>query len=550
MYGPKTEFSQHLHKTKYRLENETFEEWAHRISDSLFPHEEEKYHKMSDILKNQRFMPGGRISVALGNSNKLTPFNCFVSSQLSDNLESIWSILTEAGRILSMGGGVGYDFSPLRPSGSKVSSVNGPAGGPVNFMKLFNTQGEIMASTGGRRSAQMGVLRIDHPDIESFIRAKQDGTSLSAFNLSVGVTNKFMRAVEKDEPFDLTFNGRVYKTVSARSLWNLIMRSTWDWAEPGVLFLDTINENNNLNYCETISATNPCGEQVLPPSNCCLLGSFNLTKYIKDDLIFNWLSFANDIPLVVEAYDNLIDSAVYPTQEQRYEQRSKRRIGLGITGLANAGEILGYPYGSVVFLQFAETVMKVLRNRTYMASIELSKERGQFEALDGHVEDYLSSPYIQNNISGEMIDTIRETGIRNSHLISIAPTGTMSLCADNISSGIEPVFSYTYDRAVNDQIIEVSDYAYKFYDVKGKTSNEVSLDEHLAVLALIQKYVDSSVSKTINVPNETKWDDFKEVYFKAWKYGIKGVTTFRSEGKRSGILSCKYDPVTGERSCE
>jgi ribonucleoside-diphosphate reductase alpha chain len=549
------------------LVNETFEEYCHRIASELFPCEEEKYHKLSKILKEQRFIPGGRISVALGNSNKLTPFNCFVSRKIEDNLESIWAALIDAGRILSMGGGVGYDFSKLRPSNDLVSSCNGPAGGPVKFMELFNTQGKIMSSTGGRRSAQMGVLRIDHPDIESFIRAKQDGTSLSAFNLSVGITDKFMEAVISDNPFVLTFGGDIYKTVQARSLWNLIMRSNWDWAEPGVLFLDTINRMNNLSYCETISATNPCGEQVLPPNNCCLLGSFNLTKYLTKmagGFYFEYASFKSDIPIIVEAYDNLVDLATYPKPEQRKEECSKRRMGLGVTGLANTMSIMGYPYGSEKFLEFTGKILQTLTLTAYDTSITLAEDRGQFSQLDNHIEEYVSSPFIQSNLPPEFIERIRKNGIRNSHLISIAPTGTMSLCCDNVSSGIEPIFAYEFDRVIDDQIYTISDYAYNFYGVLGKTVKDVTIKEHLDVLSTVQKYVDSSVSKTINVSSSTAWEDFKDIYLLAYKSGCKGVTVFRMASKRLGVLSetldggnregilksCKYNPETGQKECE
>ena len=418
----------------------------------------------------------------------------------------------------------------------------------------------------------MGVLRVDHPDIGEFIRAKRNSDRLTGFNVSVGITDKFMEALESDDDsFELVFEGVVYDTISAKELWDEIMLSTWDWAEPGVLFIDRIKEMNNLWYCEEISATNPCGEQPLPYYGACLLGSFNLTKYIEDSK-FDYKSFKEDIPHVVRAMDNVIDRTIYPLKQQSDEAKNKRRMGLGLTGVANAGELLGHKYGDESFLSWMEGILKILRNGTYAASIELAKEKGPFPL---YREDYNKSNFIKT-LPYTIRKELKKHGIRNSHLTSIAPTGTISLVADNVSGGIEPVFSHFYDRTIQTfegpKVERVSDYGFE-RNVKGRTSSEVSVMEHLEVLALAQHYVDSACSKTCNVGDGVSYEEFKEVYIQAWKKDCKGVTTFRAAGKRFGILNeaveteeenkseiketteevgaeaCFIDPQTGQREC-
>ena len=426
----------------------------------------------------------------------------------------------------------------------------------------------------------MGVLRVDHPDIKDFITAKRNSDKLTGFNISVGITDKFMEALSsEDDSFDLVFEGRTYSTISAKELWDLIMESTWDWAEPGVLFIDRIQEMNNLYYCEEIAATNPCGEQPLPPYGACLLGSFNLTRYLykvnsgDEFYSFNFTQFKKDIPHVVRAMDNIIDRTIYPLKEQSDEAKNKRRMGLGLTGLANAGEMTGHPYASDGFMKWAEKVFACLRDNTYRASALLAKEKGPFPL---YREDYLKGNFIRT-LPQSVKKEIRQHGIRNSHLTSIAPTGTISLVADNVSGGIEPVFSHYYDRTIQTpsgpRVERVEDYAYT-KGTSGRKADDISVHEHLAVLTLAQHYVDSACSKTCNVGDDVSYEEFKSVYENAWKEGAKGCTTFRMSGKRYGILqtveeeekstsetespgeesgteatACFFDPLTGQREC-
>jgi len=519
-------------------------------------------------------MPGGRIQSAVGSIRNVTPYNCFVSGTIDDSFvdgqSSIMGRATEAATTMRMGGGIGYNFGTLRPRGSVIRKLGSTSSGPISFMSIFDAICNCIASSGHRRGAQMGVLPVDHPDIEEFIHCKQNSDQLNGFNISIGITDDFMRSVEQGQGFDLTWRGEVYSTIDARALWEKIMRSTWDYAEPGVLFIDAINDWNNLKYCETIAATNPCGEQPLPPHGACLLGSFNLTKYIyhqearhTDDsgagYHFDWLQFEADILPVVRAMDRVIDIASYPLREQEMEAHDKRRMGLGITGLANAGEAIGFRYGSQKFLEFEAHVLERLRDGAYAASVELAKVKGAFPAF--RAAEYLDSPFIQT-LPSTIRNDIADYGIRNSHLLSIAPTGTISLCADNVSSGIEPVFAKrltrTYQTDDGPEEVELVDYGLATWGVEPTECSDVTAAEHLDVLTTAQRYVDSSVSKTCNVSPDMPWADFKQLYMDAWKGGAKGCTTFNPAGKRMGILkaepaeavSCKLDPETGRKDCE
>lgn len=578
-YGPVTAISKEVHATKYRGENETFYDYACRVSAALADSEEHRA-SLKETLLDQRFLPGGRIQAGAGSPKKVTLFNCFLSPKIEDNSESIMNAVKDSFMTLRTGGGIGYDFSGIRYKGARINSLDSSASGPLSFMDIFDATCKAVMSAGHRRGAQMAALRCDHPDIEAFVRSKQNETRFRNFNISVGVTDKFMQAVVNKEPFDLVFDGKVISQVDAYALWEEIMRSTYDYAEPGILFLDTINNNNNLWYAEELVSSNPCGEVPLGYNGTCLLGSLNLVKYITRNAYksydgttgyhFNVHKFSKDIFTAVRALDRVIDISMFPLEAQKIEAQNKRRMGLGITGLANCLEIMGMKYGDEESLIATKAIMTVLRNTAYAASIELAKEKGSFPLFD--VEKFLASEFVQG-LPLHLQEDIRKYGIRNSHLISIAPTGTISLTADNVSSGIEPPFQLEYTRYMQlgpdeGKTEVVKDFAWNFYGVKGRTANEISAKEHVDMLTTVAKYVDQAVSKTCNVGPEVSWDEFKDIYMQAWKGKAKGVTTFREVGKRFGVLrslppdaapvesdveegggACTIDLVTGIRSC-
>lgn len=564
-YGPTVPFSEELHAQKYRSPGESFEDAMTRVASAL-KDTDEHFHEFRDILLNMRFMPAGRIQTSMGSTKNTTPYNCFVSPAIADTFVddkfSIMDCAKYAAATMRMGGGIGYDFSTLRPRGAHIKKLESLSSGPISFMDIFDAVCRCTASSGHRRGAQMGVMRVDHPDIKEFIHAKTNTTRLTGFNVSVAITDEFMSAVYSGKSFPLRFGGEIYRFVDARELWEMIMRATWDWAEPGVLFIDQINRMNNLYYCETIAATNPCGEQPLPPFGACLLGSFNLVQYLNahphSGYFFDFDMFIADIPHVVRAMDNVVDRATYPLPQQETEAKAKRRIGLGVTGLANAAEALGMPYGSSDFLTFEETILCTLRNAAYKASADLAVEKGAFQLFKPRK---FSHGQFFKTLPEDIQEQIKKTGLRNSHLLSIAPTGTISLCADNVSSGIEPVFDYSFDRTVIEftgpRVETVQDYGVSVLGVRGKRASEVTVQEHVDVLVTAQKFVDSAVSKTCNVPKDISWDAFKNIYFDAWQRGAKGCSTFRVGGKRSGVLesappaglTCEID-ASGRKSCE
>lgn len=570
MTGPQVPFCDDLHATKYRGEGEDHREAMGRNASAMAD-DEEHFQAIREIYTELRFLNAGRVQAAMGSTKKITASNCYVSGTIEDSYVdghgSIIGRVWDAAKTMRMGGGIGYDFSTIRPRGALIKKLQSQASGPVSFMDIYDAVCRCTASSGHRRGAQMGVLRCDHPDIEEFIRAKQNKTRLTGFNTSVAITDRFMECLESGEPFPLTWGGEVHREVDAKDLWEMIMRSTYDWAEPGVLFIDTINRMNNLYYCEEIAATNPCGEQPLPPYGACLLGSFNLVKYLKRYAIgkheFDWELFKVDIPPVVRALDNVIDRSHYPLYEQEKEARAKRRLGIGVTGVANCIEALGYSYGGVGFIRQLDEILSCLSNETYRASAMLASEKGPFPLFDASM--YLTAPFVMG-LDEDVQQLIAEHGIRNSHLTSIAPTGTISWCADNVSSSIEPVFSYSCTRILQTfdgpEKVVVEDYGYRVLGTRGKTSEFVTPDEHLAVLACASRHVDSAVSKTCNVPKNIPWDDFKNIYVDAWRMGCKGCTTYRSGGLREAVIdveaagtgtdgvACYIDPTTGRKECE
>lgn len=584
MSGPKIPVAVWADEQKYRQEGEEYNQKVARVAEALSDGEEH-FQKFRDILKYQRFLPGGRVQAAAGSYRRVTAFNCFVMKDVPDSMEGIMDVAKEAAVTMQLGGGVGYDFSGIRPRGSRIKSIGSKASGPVSFMGIMDALCKTIASAGHRRGAQMGCLRVDHPDIMEFIAAKANHDQLTQFNISVLVTDEFMTAVKDDSDFELRFEDRVYDTIRARSLWETILRNTWDWAEPGVIFIDRVNKMNNLWYCENISATNPCGEQPLPEYGACLLGSFNLTKYVSQtwgqggtgpvSFSFNWDQLEHDIPHVVRAMDNVIDETTYPLPQQEQEAKNKRRMGLGITGLGNVLGALGIVYGSEKAKEWTRGLLKFIVNRMYMSSASLAAEKGSFPLFDK--DKYLQGQFIQK-LDDDVKEAISKVGIRNSHLSSIAPTGTISLTANNVSSGIEPVFSLSYDRTIQTfegpMIEKVEDYAYREWNISCDTADSISVQDHVGMLTASQEWIDSAVSKTCNVGSDVSWEEFKDVYMQAYDGGAKGCTTFRAAGKRFGILNasasediveeeepkadetvveggaCYIDPETGIRSCE
>jgi ribonucleoside-diphosphate reductase alpha chain len=554
-------------ETKYSQNGESQDAMNGRVAYAMAD-DTEHGDTLKEIFRGKRFIPGGRILAAMGSTRVVTANNCYVMDTLPDSMDGIMRVLGEAAETMRQGGGVGYDFSTLRPSGARIVSLDSSSSGPISFMGVFDAMCATISSAGHRRGAQMGVLRVDHPDIEEFIEIKTQQGKLTNFNLSIAITDEFMEAVHLDLPFDLVFEGRVYKTISAKALWLKIMRATWDWAEPGVIFIDRVNDWNNLHYCETIASTNPCGEQPLPPYGACLLGSLNLVKYVKPVAAsqvgyeFDYDQMEADIPHIVRGMDNVVDRAHYPLGEQAQSAQDKRRMGMGITGLANAAELLGLPYGSDEMLKFTEDLMERYRDSVYWASTMLAKEKGPFPLFEE--DEYLNSLFVKTLHEG-IQEHIRAYGIRNSHLLSIAPTGTISMYADNVSSGIEPPYSLEYESTVIDKdgskiTFDVKDWLYDTHGIKGRTAMDLDVLSHVKVLTTVQKYVDSAVSKTVNIGDNVTFEEFVEVYLEAYNGGAKGCTTFREAGKRMGVrktkteeeegAACTIDFVTGVRTCD
>ena len=503
-------------------------------------------------LEGFKFLPAGRITAGAGTGRNVTLFNCFVMGTISDSMGGIFDGLKEAALTMQQGGGIGYDFSTIRPRGAEVKGVAADASGPLSFMDVWDAMCRTIMSAGSRRGAMMATMRCDHPDIEAFIEAKKDPARLRMFNLSVLITDPFMAAVKADGPWELVFGDRVYQTLNARDLWNKIMRSTYDVAEPGVIFIDRINEANNLNYCETIAATNPCGEQPLPPYGACLLGSINLPTLVTgafgkkarlDPVALDAL-----VRVAVRMMDNVVDASRFPLPQQEAEAKAKRRIGLGVTGLADALLMLGLRYGSQAAARQTEDWMHQIARAAYLASVGLAREKGAFPLFKA--AGYLASGTMRA-MDADVRAAVAEHGIRNALLTSIAPTGTISLYAGNVSSGIEPVFAYAYTRKVlqkdgSRSEEEVVDFAVRLWrETQGDAPlpdhfvNAQTLPplDHVRMQAAAQKWVDSSISKTINCPEDISFDDFKEVYMAAWDQGCKGCTTYRPNAVTGSVLT-------------
>ncbi|SIQ40962.1 ribonucleoside-diphosphate reductase class II [Paracoccus thiocyanatus] len=510
---------------------------------------EDRFHA---ALADFKFLPAGRILAGAGTGREVTLFNCFVMGTIPDSMGGIFEMLKEAALTMQQGGGIGYDFSTIRPRGAEVKGVAADASGPLSFMDVWDAMCRTIMSAGSRRGAMMATMRCDHPDIEAFIEAKQDSARLRMFNLSVLVTDAFMQAVKADGPWDLRFDGKVYHTVQARDLWNRIMRATYDYAEPGVIFIDRINQQNNLNYCETIAATNPCGEQPLPPYGACLLGSVNLARLVEApftaDARLNPEALDELVRTAVRMMDNVVDASKFPLPQQAAEAQAKRRIGLGVTGLADALLMLGLRYGADDAVAQTRVWMKAIARSAYLASVDLAREKGAFPLFDA--QKYLASGFMQR-MDADLREAVAEHGIRNALLTSIAPTGTISLYAGNVSSGIEPVFAYAYTRKVLQKDgsrteEEVVDYAVQMWrDLHGNAplpdyfvnAQTLAPLDHVAMQAAAQEWVDSSISKTINCPEDISFQDFKDVYLAAWDSGCKGCTTYRPNDVTGSVLS-------------
>ncbi len=575
-------------KYRYRegtqLRDQTIEDTWRRVAQAVAAAEPETERarwaeRFYQVLYGFKFLPGGRILAGAGTRHRVTLFNCFVMGIIEDSLEGILDSLKEGALTMQQGGGVGYDFSTLRPAGTRARTTGTIASGPVSFMHIWDATCATLLSTGVRRGAMMATLRCDHPDIEAFITAKHQAGVLTHFNLSVQVFDAFMEAVRRDLDWPLVFPAasleseplgdrpivyrrwtgtdrpvpcRILRVVKARALWDAILRSTYDYAEPGVLFIDTINRVNNLAYREYITATNPCGEQPLPPYGACNLGSLNLTRFVRHpftpEAALDWEGLRETVAVAVRLLDNVIDVSGFPLPAQAEQARATRRIGLGITGLADALIMLGLHYASEEARRLAAQLMRTICYTAYRTSIALAREKGPFPFFER--ERYLESPFIQA-LPEDLRQGIATYGIRNSHLLSIAPTGTTSLLANNISSGIEPVFAYRYTRHVLNangerQSYTLTDYALRlWHQLHGETAAlpEAFVDaqhldpfEHLKMQAALQPYVDGAISKTINVPPDTPFSTFRQLYDWAYDHGLKGCTTYRPSAVRGAVL--------------
>ena len=595
-----TPISRHIWETRYRYdrpgspETDVADTWR-RVATALAavePRDRSRWReRFEGLLHGFTFLPGGRILAGAGTSHRVTLFNCFVMGTIPDSLPGILDALKEGALTMQQGGGVGYDFSTLRPEGSEAPGTGTIASGPVSFMRIWDSTCATLLSTGARRGAMMGTLRCDHPDIETFVDAKRDRGELRHFNVSVLVTDAFMTAVEANADWPLVFpvsdaesvdtardgatimrrwsgsDGevpcRVHGSVRAAELWDRIMRAAYDCAEPGVLFIDRINTGNNLAWREHISATNPCGEIPLPPYGACDLGAMNLTRFVRGGFApgarLDTAALEEAVDVAVRMLDNVIDASGFPLPAQREQARGSRRIGLGITGLADALLMLGLRYDSEAARAVAADAMRVICHRAYRASVAIARDKGCFPFFDA--KRYLESPFVRS-LPADLQRDIGEHGIRNSHLTAIAPTGTVSLLANGISNGIEPIFAARYRRAVLDtsggtREFDVEDDACRrwraasddeslppaFIDVSG-----IAPRDHLAMQAALQPYVDEAISKTVNVPRDIDFATFRSLYSDAYGLGLKGVTAYRPNPVTGAVVTMP-GPETDSAHC-
>lgn len=536
---------------------ETADRVAKAIAEAEAPELRENWQaKFRDAVAEMRFIPAGRVLAGAGTDRSVTLFNCFVMGTIPDSLDGIFEHLRQAALTMQQGGGVGMDFSTIRPAGSPVRGVGAEASGPLTFMDCWDSMCRTVQSAGQRRGAMMGCLRIDHPDIEAFIDAKRDPLRFRNFNLSVLVTDAFMAAIGSDSDWPLEFNGETIRTVRARDLWERLMRATYDVAEPGVIFVDRVNSQNNLAHCETISASNPCGEQMLPPYGACLLGSINLARLVANPFENGALDegqLAELTQTAVRMLDNVIDISRYPLPEQEAEAKAKRRIGLGITGLADSLLFCGASYGSGEAVALTRHWLGIIKREAYRASALLAAEKGPFPAYDPVM---LDRPNLAD-LDVETRSLIEEHGLRNGCLTSIAPTGTTSMLAGNVSSGIEPVFAFSYTRKIlqpdgTKREERVEDYAMRLWrQLKGDASppselfvsaQTLSPSDHLTMQAAAQVLIDSSISKTVNCPEDISFEAFADIYVEGYHLGCKGLTTYRPNAVTGSVLSVAEPP--------
>ena len=588
---PPQAISQDVLAEKYLATGEqTEQDLFARVARALAAVEKPKLqaHWQQQFLDNlqQGAIGAGRIMAAAGLDTKATLINCFVQpvADATNGFDTqgnpgIYTALSQAAETMRRGGGVGYDFSNLRPRGALVRGTNSYASGPCSFIDVFDASCTTVESAGARRGAQMGVLRIDHPDVLEFITAKRQKGRWNNFNVSVGVSSAFMQAVRDDAGWELVHVASpsevqiqagahlredglwVYQRTSARTLWNAIMQSAYDFAEPGILFLDNINADNNLWYAEQIAATNPCGEQPLPPYGCCDLGPIILTRFVREPFTpqahFDLAAFRASVAIQVRMLDNVLDATVWPLPEQQREAQQKRRIGVGFTGLGDTLILLGLRYASDEGLKQAETIAHTMRDAAYAASVELAQEKGAFPLFNAR--QYLKSGFAKR-LPKDLRAAIKKQGLRNSHLLSIAPTGTVSLAfADNASNGIEPAFSWTYTRKKRtadggEQFYTVQDHAYRLYKaLHGDdaplpdcfvSALELSASEHVAMMRCVQPFIDTSISKTVNIPADYPFEDFKNLYMECWEVGLKGCATYRPNETLGAVLSLESTEKT------